>query len=154
MTDIISDNLSSIARVFSKTETGPGIAISRSLGDLMAHSLGVSSQPEVTLKIMDSEDKFVILASDGVWDVMNTPEVVGFVLNELNDLKEEKQIAEDLVNEARSRWDIMNIYKNKYYFEKTIKNKNVQNTEDRFNTVDDISVVVCFTNFPHKSREN
>ncbi len=37
------------ARVYAKDEDGPGLAMSRSLGDTVAERLGVISQPDVKI---------------------------------------------------------------------------------------------------------
>ncbi len=37
----------------------------------MAHSLGVISDPDVTSKPLDEFDKILILATDGVWDIVS-----------------------------------------------------------------------------------
>jgi len=67
-------------RVWKADEEIPGIAITRSLGDLVAHTIGVSHDPEITYKFKDDTDKFIVLGSDGVWDVMSSAEAVGFIL--------------------------------------------------------------------------
>jgi hypothetical protein len=46
--------------------------MSRSLGDQVAHSVGVSSVPEVTEYIMTVEDKFAVIATDGVWEFLSS----------------------------------------------------------------------------------
>ena len=48
----------------------PGLAMSRSLGDVLAHSVGVSSIPEVTEYVVNELDKFVVIATDGVWEFL------------------------------------------------------------------------------------
>jgi len=45
--------------------------MSRSFGDWVASSVGVSSDPEILAHSITSEDKFIILASDGVWEFMS-----------------------------------------------------------------------------------
>ena len=50
------------ARVWLKTEQYPGLAMSRSIGDACAHSVGVSHIPEMKQFTMDEDDKFLILA--------------------------------------------------------------------------------------------
>lgn len=54
--------------------------MSRSLGDQVAHSVGVSSVPETTEFILDIEDKFVVIASDGVWEFLSNQEVSEIIL--------------------------------------------------------------------------
>lgn len=57
-------------RVWLKDQELPGLAMSRSLGDQVAHSVGVSSIPEITEYILELEDKFVVIATDGVWEFL------------------------------------------------------------------------------------
>lgn len=49
--------------------------MSRSLGDRVAHSVGVSSAPEVMEFHLKREDKFIVIASDGVWEFLSNEEV-------------------------------------------------------------------------------
>ena len=63
-------------RVWSKQGHFPGCAFSRSIGDSVAQKLGVHAEPEMlTLKISPSV-KAIVLATDGVFDVMGNQEVV------------------------------------------------------------------------------
>jgi serine/threonine protein phosphatase PrpC len=48
-----------------------GLAMSRSLGDTIVHKSGVSAEPEISERIIDEFDDFFILATDGVWDVVD-----------------------------------------------------------------------------------
>lgn len=67
-------------RVWKVENLYPGIAMSRSLGDKLAHDVGVISTPIVTSKVLSKdEDFFLVLASDGVWDMMENQEVCDFV---------------------------------------------------------------------------
>lgn len=72
------------ARVWLRTENIPGLAMSRSVGDLVASSVGVIPEPGkllLTLEFRETElseeDKFIILASDGVWEFIDNEEVSG-----------------------------------------------------------------------------
>ena len=48
----------------------------RSLGDLMAATVGCTSDPEVTYVTLRPEvDQFLVMASDGVWDVLTNDQV-------------------------------------------------------------------------------
>ena len=53
----------------------PGLAMSRSLGDFIASELGVTAEPEVTRLNIGKEDRFIILASDGVWEFISSQAV-------------------------------------------------------------------------------
>jgi len=107
-------------RVYSKNEEGPGLAVSRSLGDLFGHTVGVSAEPEISYKELDGEDRFIVIGSDGIWDVMNSAEVVGLIYEKCDALGREKA-SESLVNECRNRWEVINLYKQKLQNEKKSK---------------------------------
>ena len=53
-------------RVWLQEENIPGIAMSRSIGDNVATSVGVTSEPEIFSRLIKKEDKFIIIASDGL----------------------------------------------------------------------------------------
>lgn len=63
------------------------LAVSRALGDfeykmepqLSATEQLVSPEPEVSCLKRENGDEFVLLACDGVWDVMSNEEVIGFI---------------------------------------------------------------------------
>lgn len=63
-------------RVWLKKENIPGLAMSRSLGDNVATSVGVTWEPEILEFDLDSNDKFMVIASDGVWEFIENEEVV------------------------------------------------------------------------------
>ena len=54
--------------------------MSRSFGDRIAHSVGVSPQPETLMFNAGINDKFVVIASDGVWEFLSNEDVAGIVL--------------------------------------------------------------------------
>lgn len=56
-----------------------GLAMSRSLGDSIVHKVGVAAEPEVTDHQIEELDEFVILATDGVWDVVDNNHAVQMV---------------------------------------------------------------------------
>lgn len=55
----------------------PGLAMSRSLGDTVAHTAGVISEPEMHAVELMPADKVMIWASDGLWEFMSNQEVRG-----------------------------------------------------------------------------
>lgn len=60
------------------------LAIARSIGDRFAKPV-VSGEVEVKgLELVEDGDEFVLLASDGVWDVMSSQQVVSFVHQKLD----------------------------------------------------------------------
>lgn len=120
-------------------EEGPGIAMSRTLGDFQAKKIGLISIPEIDHLWLKSRDKFVVLASDGVWDVMSSAEVVGFVLRQEAEWNNENVVAEKLCLEARSRWE-------NHIEKKTFSNK-VGDFPTAKNGIDDITCIIAFFNF-------
>lgn len=67
-------------RVWQKQSNHPGLAMSRSVGDAVGHTIGVTCNPTVTShQIREDSDYFVVAGSDGIWDVMENQEVVDFV---------------------------------------------------------------------------
>ena len=92
-------------RVWLKNEDVPGLAMSRSFGDEVAHSVGVIAEPEIINYSLLHEDKFVILASDGIWEFITSDECVNFV----KDFYVKKDIngaLNFLYKEASKRWII------------------------------------------------
>ena len=53
-------------RVWLQNENIPGLAMSRSVGDMIAATVGVTSDPEFCSTLITNEDKFIIIASDGL----------------------------------------------------------------------------------------
>lgn len=49
------------------------------LGNLNAKAIGVISSPEIFTHQLNIEDKFIVLGSDGLWDVMSSEEVCEFI---------------------------------------------------------------------------
>ncbi len=82
-------------------EEGPGIAMTRSIGDIFSKKIGLISDPEIECIELTPNDKFIVIGSDGLWDVMGSTEVVGFILQ----YSGKEGVAEALVSEARSRWE-------------------------------------------------
>jgi len=50
--------------------------MARSLGDKAARDLGVISEPDVYEILLKEEDKFIIIASDGVWEFLSNNDVI------------------------------------------------------------------------------
>jgi protein phosphatase PTC2/3 len=56
-----------------------GLAMSRSIGDHAVKGVGVIAEPVVTRHLLEESDSFLILASDGVWEFMESQEAVDVV---------------------------------------------------------------------------
>ncbi|CAK78584.1 unnamed protein product (macronuclear) [Paramecium tetraurelia] len=90
------------ARVWLKDENVPGLAMSRSFGDYVAAQVGVISIPEI-IKHTFQNDKFLIIASDGIWEFLDNQWVIDIVYSYY--LKNDAEGAvERLVIEATEAW--------------------------------------------------
>lgn len=68
-------------RVWIKNKDFPGLAMTRSIGDRVAHSVGVISIPDVTIYKMNREafEYALVSATDGIWDVFPPERTKSFV---------------------------------------------------------------------------
>ncbi|CAD8112624.1 unnamed protein product [Paramecium sonneborni] len=57
----------------------PGLAMTRSLGDEIAHSVGVSDKPEILQFDLEKSDKVIILGSDGLFEFLNDEQIVNCI---------------------------------------------------------------------------
>ena len=57
-------------RVWLKNEDIPGLAMTRSFGDAIAARVGVNAVPEILEFTLETNDKIIVLASDGVWEFL------------------------------------------------------------------------------------
>lgn len=55
-----------------------GLSMSRSLGDLIAKKYGITWEPEIRKVEIGDSDKFLIIGSDGVWEIIENQEVFFF----------------------------------------------------------------------------
>ena len=91
-------------RVWFRGEDYPGLAMSRSIGDKLAHKVGVIDIPEIReYDINDIEPLALILASDGVWEFMPNEEVKNIVLSHIIS-RNKNFCARDIVERARAIW--------------------------------------------------
>ena len=63
-------------RVWVKGEDYPGLAMSRSIGDLKGKTIGVISEPGLLEYDVNETTKFVVIASDGVWEFLRNETVL------------------------------------------------------------------------------
>jgi serine/threonine protein phosphatase PrpC len=62
-------------RVWLMDEEIPGLAMSRSFGDEVAASVGTNAEPEIKEYMYNKNDAFFIIASDGIWEFIQSEEV-------------------------------------------------------------------------------
>ncbi|XP_073312776.1 probable protein phosphatase 2C 6 isoform X1 [Primulina huaijiensis] len=68
-----------VARVWLPNSDSPGLAMARAFGDFCLKDFGLISMPDVYHRHITERDEFVILATDGVWDVLSNKEAVDIV---------------------------------------------------------------------------
>ena len=107
-------------RVYMKDKDMPGLAMTRSFGDYFASTAGTICEPEVTEHYFKEEDKFIIIASDGLFEFIESEEIVNIVKDYYlkNDIV---GCCEYLYKESCRRW--------------------IQEEED---TIDDITIIIVF----------
>ncbi|KAK7410127.1 hypothetical protein VNO78_00665 [Psophocarpus tetragonolobus] len=89
-----------IQRVWLPNENSPGLAMSRAFGDFMLKDHGIIAVPDISYRTLTTSDKFIVLASDGVWDVLSNKEVCSIVWA----AETEKEAARAVVEEATAAW--------------------------------------------------
>jgi serine/threonine protein phosphatase PrpC len=106
-------------RIFSPGKDYPGLAMSRSIGDLEGKKYGVIAEPGIIEFNVTKSTKYIVLCSDGVWEFLSNEQVKeigrGFYLN----------------NNPNG------------YVEELLK-ISVKECKDNDNTIDDITVIVLF----------
>jgi len=77
------------------------LSVSRAFGDMMAKPY-VDHIPEYIIKKITKDDKFLVLACDGLWDVMCSQEVVDYVLSKMKYSSKGELVLKQDINIARS----------------------------------------------------
>ena len=75
----LNENTNIPIKIWSKNIDIPGLSISRSFGDAIAHNFGVISVPEVKTFYYNGNETFVILASNRFWDLIDSEKSVEIV---------------------------------------------------------------------------
>lgn len=95
-------------RVWFKGQNYPGLAMSRSLGDNLAHSIGVINTPEIKEIDMSNEKiNFIVIATDGIWEFLSN-EKVKDIIYPYYSVGDAKGAARKLVSNARKMWEVKN----------------------------------------------
>ena len=81
----------------------PGLAMSRSFGDMVAGSVGCISTPEIFEYEITKEDKFMILASDGIWEFITSSECIS-IISEYYERNSPEECMKYLYELSSERW--------------------------------------------------
>ncbi|KIY98047.1 Protein phosphatase 2C containing protein [Monoraphidium neglectum] len=98
-------------RVWLRDLNVPGLCMTRSFGDAVAATVGVIDSPDVVTYPLKPEDRragllcsYVVLMSDGIFEFMDSQEVVAMVHTLAQQGHGPNEAAKQLVREARRRW--------------------------------------------------
>lgn len=97
------DGIDGPARVWLSYADIPGLAMSRSLCDTIAKEAGVVSEPDLYEVDLLPEHRFLVIATDGLWEFMTSQEVVDIVAKYSSPADPEGAVRE-LVDESAKRW--------------------------------------------------
>lgn len=89
-------------RVFLNGKMYPGLAMTRSIGDTVGVTAGVTSTPDVKMLRVQKDWRFILLCSDGIWEFISSQEAVDIVSK--FPAAEVQKAAEALASEAWDRW--------------------------------------------------
>uniref|UniRef100_A0A1J3GX80 PPM-type phosphatase domain-containing protein n=1 Tax=Noccaea caerulescens TaxID=107243 RepID=A0A1J3GX80_NOCCA len=98
-----------IKRVWLPNENAPGLAMSRSFGDFVLKSYGVIATPQVSTHQITPRDQFLLLASDGVWDVLSNEEVATVVMKSANESAAASAVTEAAANAWRQKYPTIKV---------------------------------------------
>ena len=66
-------------RIWLKNSDIPGLSVSRSFGDNLAHTVGVINIPEIRTFDYTGGEKFIVIASESVWQYIDSDECVRII---------------------------------------------------------------------------
>lgn len=87
-------------RVFVPSKDIPGVAFTRSVGDEIIHAYGVSSDVDCIVHPRTLQDRFMVIASDGIFEFIPNEEVLELV----SSCATVEAAAEKLIKTAKKRW--------------------------------------------------
>lgn len=90
-------------RVWVKDDEVPGLAMTRSFGDRVASIAGTICVPEIKEYNFNEDDKFLIIASDGVWEFIQSEECIN-IIGKFYFNNNIEGCCEFLYDESRKRW--------------------------------------------------
>ena len=93
-------------RIWLKNSEIPGLAMSRSIGDTIAHNVGVISEPEIKKINFIGTEKFIVIASDGIWEYIDSDECINIIKDYYENNMDAVGGLNALVKEAFKRWKI------------------------------------------------
>ncbi|KRX08733.1 Protein phosphatase 2C (PP2C)-like domain [Pseudocohnilembus persalinus] len=93
-----------IERVYKLNSETPGLAMTRSIGDLDGKEAGVIPDCEVQKFSINQNSQFIVIGSDGIWEFLSNQEVYDIVNPLYQQNINPKQVSEILVENAVQSW--------------------------------------------------
>mmetsp|Transcript_83425 Transcript_83425/g.232670 ORF Transcript_83425/g.232670 Transcript_83425/m.232670 type:complete len:371 (+) Transcript_83425:139-1251(+) len=108
-------------RVFVSGKLYPGLTMTRSIGDTVGTTAGVTSTPDVKVLKVQKDWRFMLVCSDGIWEFIDSQEAVNLISR--YPPWDVQKATENLASEAWNRW-----------------------IKEEGNVVDDITVICAYFN--------
>ena len=91
-------------RAFKNESDFPGLAMSRSFGDKLGKDIGVIAEPLIVEYNLNKTVKYIVIASDGIWEYMNNQQVmnIGNMYYAMND---PDNFCKALVKKSTELWE-------------------------------------------------
>ncbi|XP_042394845.1 probable protein phosphatase 2C 33 isoform X2 [Zingiber officinale] len=93
-----------VVRVWLPNIDSPGLAMARAFGDFCLKDFGLISVPEVSYRRITEKDEFIVLASDGVWDVLSNKEAIHIVASAPTRASAARYLIESAVQAWKSKY--------------------------------------------------
>ncbi|PNT65589.1 hypothetical protein BRADI_4g44750v3 [Brachypodium distachyon] len=93
-----------VPRLWLPDQDAPGLAMARAFGDFCLKNHGLICTPEVYHRKLTEKDDFLVLATDGIWDVLSNKEVVKIVSSAADRSKAAKQLVDKAVRAWRRKF--------------------------------------------------
>ena len=92
-------------RVFDKdSDSLPGLAMSRSIGDEKAKKLGVTYEPELFKYDLSNEHRIIIIGSDGLWNNISYDEAIQIAGKVYDEGKKVEEAVNNLIENAKNNF--------------------------------------------------
>ena len=91
-------------KIFLKNSDIPGLTMSRSFGDNLAHTIGVINIPEIKSYEYTGGEKFIVIATDSIWQYIDSDECVEIIKEFYEKNLDAIGALNSLVTEAIKRW--------------------------------------------------
>ena len=90
-------------RIWVKGEDFPGIAVSRSIGDLVSKMIGVIPNPQIVEYTITSKSKYILICSDGIWEFINNEKAME-IGNKFYLKNDPAGLCRELTNKSTQEW--------------------------------------------------